>query len=68
MNKESSLEALFFINQAFAHDPVFLEATKSKAALQALLLFISEEAAHGKLPLSPGCWGLFLAHRSVADA
>ena len=60
MNKDHATEALLLVRSVFAKDESLLHDTKSADALQALALLISDEAHHGKSPLSPGGWGLFL--------
>ena len=60
MTRDHALEALLLVRQTFAADAAFLSDTKSDAALRALARFASAEAQRGKLPLSPGAWGLFL--------
>jgi hypothetical protein len=60
MNKDHAMEALLLVNSAFAKDEAFLRETKSAEALHSLSLLVSDEAHHGKSPLSPGGWGQFL--------
>ncbi|MFZ4764801.1 MAG: hypothetical protein ACOYMN_07570 [Roseimicrobium sp.] len=60
MNKDHALEALLLVNRMFANDEAFLRETKSVEALRALAQLVSNEAHHGKSPLSPGGWGQFL--------
>jgi hypothetical protein len=60
MNKDHAMEALLLVNRAFAKDETVLRETKSAEALRTLALLVSDEAHHGKSPLSPGGWGQFL--------
>jgi len=62
MNKDKSLEALVLVNRTFAKEDAFLSATRSRDALRALAVLVSDEYRHGKRPLSPGEWGLFLEY------
>jgi hypothetical protein len=64
MTKDKAMEALLLLQDLFARDPVFLETTQTRAALQCLGAFVSEEHRQGKLPLGPRAWGQFLAHAS----
>ncbi len=60
MNKDNAIESLLLVNRAFKADAAFLRDTESTVALDAIGRLVSEEARHGKHPLSPGAWGLFL--------
>ncbi|HSH94481.1 MAG TPA: hypothetical protein VK968_10075 [Roseimicrobium sp.] len=65
MNKDKAMESLLLVNRVFKEDKAFLESTQSVAALQAVALLVSAEAASGKFPLSPGEWGRFLEYVAV---
>jgi hypothetical protein len=62
MTKDKAMEALLLVTQVFTTDKVFLEESRSTAALDALARFVSAESLRGKLPLGPREWGLFLAY------
>ncbi len=62
MNKDKTLEALLVVNRTFKKDAVLLKETHTSDALHALGVLVSEEARRGKMPLSPGEWGLFLEY------
>lgn len=60
MTLDKSFEALLLANRLFADQPRWLQETRSQEALHALCTLIAEHARHGKTPLAPGEWGLFL--------
>jgi hypothetical protein len=62
MNKDKAMEALVLVAQLFAADKTFLDESRATAALDALARFVSAESLHGKLPLGPREWGLFLEY------
>ncbi len=62
MNKEHALESLLLVNQIFKNDAAFLLETQSRAALSAVVRLVSDEARHGRQPLGPGPWGVFLEY------
>jgi hypothetical protein len=66
MNKDDAVEALLLVTEVFKNDPEFLLKTRSAEALDTLLRLVSEEFRHGKLPLSPGPWGLALERMALA--
>ncbi len=59
-NKDKAMEALLFVNRAFASDTAFLRESHSAAALDALGQLISDQYRRGTAPLGPREWGLFL--------
>lgn len=61
MTKDKAMEALLLVNKLFAQDDAVRRETQSDGALEAVGSLVSEEARHGKTPLSPREWGLFLA-------
>jgi len=62
MNKDKALEALMLVSRKFEKDEAFLKETQTREALHALGVLVSDEARRGKMPLSPGEWGLFLEY------
>ncbi len=62
MNRESALETLLFVHEAFAGEPGFLAATRSTTALDVLARAVSADALRQKLSVSPRAWGQFLAY------
>ena len=62
MTREKAMEVLLLVHRLFAGEPDFLRETASTAALDALARQASAEARHGKAPLGPREWGLFLEY------
>ena len=61
MNRETAMETLLFVHQAFAADPGFLTVTRSTTALDILARSVSADALRKNPSLSPRAWGQFLA-------
>jgi len=62
MNRETAMETLLFVHQAFAADPGFLTGTRSTTALDILARSVSADALRKNPSLSPRAWGQFLAY------
>ncbi len=62
MNRETAMETLLFVRQAFAQDPGFLTITRSTTALDVLAPTVSADVRRGHPSLSPRAWGQFLAY------
>ena len=62
MTKDTAMETLLFVQQAFAAEPGFLTATRSTTALDVLARAVSADALRQKPSLSPRAWGQFLAY------
>lgn len=65
MTKDKAMEALLLVQECFSDDPAFLESTHTRAALEILGAYVSEEHRRGKLPLGPRAWGQFLAQAAA---
>lgn len=64
MTKDKAVEALILVERHFGRDEDLMTTTHSKAALDRLCRYCSEQARRGKLPLSPRGWGWMLAFLS----
>ncbi len=66
-NEDKAMEVLVFVNRRFADEPNFLRDSLSREALDALAKLVSSQSLHGRDPLGPREWSLFLEYVVTRD-